>query len=91
MGYEGGQSDRADIGNGVLDVNSAEPPTIDITPHNEMSYHNYFPSRIAFCGFKQARVGGITPLVDNRKVSKYMPDNLKEKMLNLGQFMHSVY
>ena len=68
----------------MLNVNTFEPSVMDILIHNEMSYHNYFPQRIAFCCFTQAQVGGITTLVDNRKVSKYMPQKLLDKLINLG-------
>ena len=64
---------------------------MDMIPHNEMAYQNFFPVRLAFCCFKQAELGGITTLVDNRKVSKYMPDKLKEKLLKHGQFVYNTY
>ena len=84
MQYEGGESNRDDIGDGVLNVNTFEPPCMDIVLHSEMAYQDYFPSRIAFCGIKPSKIGGVTPLADNRRISKYMPAHLKEKLMRLG-------
>lgn len=64
---------------------------MDLTPHVEVASHNFFPGRVAFCCFKQAEVGGITTLADNRKISKYTPDNLKEKLMTHGQYLHTIY
>ena len=50
--YDGGQVDREDIGGGVLNVNTFEPAVMDLVPHNEMSYQNFFPERLAFCCFQ---------------------------------------
>lgn len=84
MKYEGGECSRDDIGDGVLNVNTFEPPVMDIVLHNEMSYQDYFPERIAFCGVNPSKLGGVTTLGDNTRISKYMPAHLKEKILKLG-------
>ena len=88
--YEGGISNRDDIGYGVLNVNTFEPQEIDILPHNEMAYKNAFPERIAFCCFTQSEFPGITMLYDNRKISKFMPSHLKKKLTTLGFRINNV-
>ena len=47
--YKGGQNPRDDLGDGILNVNTAEPPHISLAFHNELCYHDKFPGIIAFC------------------------------------------
>lgn len=68
--YKGGQNPREDLGGGILNVNTAEPPHISLAFHNEMCYHNTIPSRIVFCCFKNGESGGITTLLDSVKMSR---------------------
>ena len=84
MAYEGGESNRNELGSGVLSVSTFEPPQMDIVLHNELVYQDEFPARIAFCGFERSPVGGVTALADNRRISKYMPPRLAEKLERLG-------
>jgi hypothetical protein len=71
--YKGGQNPRDDLGDGVLNVNTAEPPHISLAFHNELTYHSKYPSRIVFSCFTVAEQGGITTLCDNVKMSRAMP------------------
>ena len=91
MYYQGGESNRDDIGEGVLNVNTFEPPHIDIPLHNELSYQDRFPERLVFCCLVPAKRGGMTLLGDNRKISKFMGDKLKRKFIEKGLLARHVY
>ena len=74
--YKGGQNPREDLGDGILNVNTAEPPHISLAFHNELCYHNKFPGVITFCCLQPSESGGITTLCDNVKMSRYMPSEI---------------
>jgi len=82
--YEGGQNPRQDLGDGILNVNTAEPPQISLAFHNEKTYHNTFPSKIVFCCFNKGESGGITTLLDNVKMSRAMPAHITDKFKKVG-------
>ena len=82
--YKGGTNPRDDLGDGILNVSTAEPPHITIPFHNEMSYNNVVPSRICFCCFLVCQNGGITLLMDNVKMTKNLPQYIKDKCQRYG-------
>jgi len=50
-----------------------------IKMHNELSYANYWPSRLLFCCTLPSATGGETPLADSREVLRRLnPDIVKE-------------
>ena len=68
----------------MLNVNTAEPPHISLAFHNELCYHNEYPSRVVFSCFTVAEHGGITTLCDNVKMSRNMPNHINDKLKELG-------
>ena len=82
--YKSGTNPRDDLGEGILNVSTAEPPYIYIPFHNEMSYLNNIPTRICFCCFWNAPEGGITTLMDNVKMSMNLPQYIKDKVQRYG-------
>lgn len=84
MDYLGGTNDRADKGNGVLNVGT-EPPHANVSAHNEMSYSNIYPE-IFVIGCKSApAIGGQTVIADNHLITQaLLKTPFGEKLRVLG-------
>lgn len=64
------------------------PADQQIFPHNEHSYANRFPTRIAFCCLVPPRAGGETPLVDCRRVLRRIPSHIQAQFSQRGGWMY---
>jgi alpha-ketoglutarate-dependent taurine dioxygenase len=67
---------RVSLANKVF--SSTEYAKEEVIPmHHEMSYASVCPSKLFFCSEIVATEGGYTPLADDRKVIKQIPDEIK--------------
>lgn len=84
MDYIGGTNDRANQGEGVLNVGT-EPPWANVAAHNEMSYSNVYPE-LFIIGCKSApKIGGCTVIADNQLITKaLLQTEFGEKLRLLG-------
>ena len=84
MDYIGGTNDRANQGEGVLNVGT-EPPWANVSAHNEMSYSNLYPE-VFIIGCKSApSIGGETVIADNQLItSALLATELGEKLRLYG-------
>lgn len=64
------------------------PADQGIFPHNEHSYANRFPMRIAFCCVVSAISGGETPIVDCRRVTARIPPSIRSSFQRRGGWMY---
>ncbi|CAH1233717.1 Hypp813 [Branchiostoma lanceolatum] len=85
MGYEGGVTSRGNVENNV-DTASNEHPGINLEPHNEMAYTNYYPEKIIFYCEQPAGPGqgGETVMVDVREVFRKLDSAVVGKFRKLG-------
>jgi alpha-ketoglutarate-dependent taurine dioxygenase len=61
---------------------STEYPADQYIPlHHEMSYSHNWPEKIWFFCLQPARLGGNTPIADDRKVFQLIPQKIKEKFI----------
>jgi alpha-ketoglutarate-dependent taurine dioxygenase len=61
---------------------STEYPADQYIPlHHEMSYSHNWPEKIWFFCLQPARLGGNTPIADDRKVFQLIPRKIKEKFI----------
>ncbi len=59
------------------------PPDQPIFLHNENSYQNAWPMRIAFFSFKCATRGGETPIADTRRIYERIDPAIRQKFAEL--------
>ena len=60
------------------------PPSALLPLHCEMAYQRDWPMKIAFFCLQPPQQGGETPIADNRKVSKQIPEPIRERFVNNG-------
>ncbi|CAE7636660.1 unnamed protein product [Symbiodinium sp. CCMP2456] len=73
--YNGpGSVNRAEIYEGVYDVNAGRTNTMPVPPHSEQSYLFLVPRFVAFSCWEQAKSGGHLELFDNAKIVQALPD-----------------
>jgi alpha-ketoglutarate-dependent taurine dioxygenase len=53
-----------------------------IPMHHEMSYSHHWPTTLYFCSEVVAEEGGYTPLADDRKVFRAIPDDIKKRFMD---------
>jgi alpha-ketoglutarate-dependent taurine dioxygenase len=78
-GYLGGSSPRRSLGRRVLESTNLAPE-LRLGVHLEMAYMRDFPPRLVFFARQVARCGGETIIADFRRLSKVIPDPLREKL-----------
>jgi alpha-ketoglutarate-dependent taurine dioxygenase len=84
MNYYQGTNNRKDIGDGVLNVGT-EPSYLNLQQHNEMSYSDSWPSIFMLgCISPPLENEGITTIANNRKVTKLLPNNMRNKFMEVG-------
>ncbi len=52
--------------------------------HNENSFNQWFPTKLAFCCMQPAETGGETPLADSRVVLERIPRPVREEFIEKG-------
>jgi alpha-ketoglutarate-dependent taurine dioxygenase len=50
--------------------------------HNENSFNQWFPAKIAFCCMQSAETGGETPLADSRAIIERIPRPVREEFID---------
>lgn len=66
---------------GKIYTSTDYPPDQPIFLHNENSYQNAWPMRIAFFSFKCATRGGETPIADTRRIYERIDPAVRQKFI----------
>ena len=83
MHYLEGATPRTDLGNQIY-TSTEFPPEHSIALHNELSYSQSWPMKIAFFCVTPPEVGGETPIADMRKVLKRIDPEIRQKFIERG-------
>ncbi len=83
MGYQDRAAPRSRV-EGNIYTATDYPPEHRIFLHNESSFADRFPLRIAFFCLTPSREGGETPLADVRRVFARIPPEVREPFLRRG-------
>jgi Taurine catabolism dioxygenase TauD, TfdA family len=83
MDYVGGTSPRTAIHGKVMTATEL-PPTFSIPLHQEMSYTNDFPAKIAFFGASPPTQGGETTTGDMRRLTRALDPAVRERFVSKG-------
>jgi alpha-ketoglutarate-dependent taurine dioxygenase len=83
MRYVGGDSPRTSLGSDVY-TSTETPRTVDIRPHNEMSYLPHYPLHIWFSCASEGTRGGETTLTDGRGVYRDLDPAVRDRLDRLG-------
>jgi alpha-ketoglutarate-dependent taurine dioxygenase len=81
--YTNRTSPRYSVAENVY-TTTTQPKSEIIHFHSENSYAQTPPDKLIFCCIIPAKIGGETPLADNRKVLQNIPLPIKEKFARLG-------
>lgn len=80
LGYIERGAPRVQLGDKVY--SSTEYAQEEVIPmHHEMSYSHHWPSTLYFCSQVVAQEGGYTPLADDRKVFRAIPEDIKRRFI----------
>lgn len=79
--YVGGDSPRTKLSNTIY-TSTEYPAHQSIVLHNELSFSNDYPRYMYFYCLIPAKIGGETPLANNRELYKRLPKSLIEKYHN---------
>jgi alpha-ketoglutarate-dependent taurine dioxygenase len=69
---------RTKITTGIY-TSTEYPAEYQLSMHSEYAYSHKFPARLFFCCVIEPRVGGETPIADNRKILKELAPDLVEE------------
>jgi alpha-ketoglutarate-dependent taurine dioxygenase len=83
LNYDYASTPRTQV-SGKIYTSTEYPADRFIPLHNEMSYSNSYPQKIAFCCLKQAESGGETPIADSAKVCDRIDLKIKSKFQEKG-------
>lgn len=83
MAYKERSSPRSQVAGNVY-TSTDYPPDEEIFPHNEHSYSKTFPMKLFFCCQTPAAGGGMTPLMDTRRVYKKIPEDIRSEFERKG-------
>lgn len=83
MHYLEGATPRTSLGNQIY-TSTEFPPEHSIALHNELSYTQTWPMRIAFFCVTPPPEGGETPIADMRKVLKRIDPEIRQKFMDRG-------
>jgi hypothetical protein len=83
MDYIGGTSPRRAVHGKVMTATEL-PPTFSIPLHQEMSYTDDFPAKIAFFGAAPTTQGGETTTGDMRRLTRALDPAVRERFMSKG-------
>jgi alpha-ketoglutarate-dependent taurine dioxygenase len=83
MAYKERSSPRSQVVGNIY-TSTDYPPDEEIFPHNEHSYSKRFPMKLFFSCQIPAASGGMTPLIDTRRVCKKIPDDVRSEFERKG-------
>lgn len=81
--YTNRTSPRYSVAENVY-TSTTQPKTEIINFHSENSYSQTPPNNLIFCCIIPSKVGGETPLADNRLILKSIPNSIVDKFRKLG-------
>ena len=83
MKYVGGDSPRHEVSSNVY-TSTEFPAHMEIYLHNEMSYSNWYPSRVFFYCHTSPGGGGETPIGDSRRILREIAPEVSNRFADLG-------